>query len=100
MTITYASNCPIPFQLEVESGTGTAEAISSLFSALSVQLIRVVEISSGGRRVSWEVVVGRDEVCEVDERGDGRTISGKIICLQGEESSWRVGGLEVNVSYG
>jgi len=91
----YASNCPIPFQLDIESGIGTTEAVSSLFSALSVQLIRVVTISAGARWVSWEVVVGRDEVCRVDERGDGRTIFGNVICSQDGESSWLVGGLEV-----
>ncbi|KAF8525992.1 hypothetical protein BU17DRAFT_83496 [Hysterangium stoloniferum] len=91
----YASNSPIPFQLDIESGICTTEAVSSLFSALSVELIRVVTISSGARWVSWEIIIGRDEVCRVDERGDGRTIFGNVICSQDGESSWLVAGLEV-----
>jgi len=93
--LTYASGQDIPFELRIRS-TCTTEAISLLLSSLSVQLCRVLIISSREKWTRKETVLAGGEVYQIEEHGQERVMHGNIICpnITGE-SSWELAGLQV-----
>lgn len=96
--LTYASGQDIPFILRIRS-TCTTEAISLLLSSLSVQLCRVMIISSREKWTRKETVLAGGEVYQIEEHGQERVMHGNITCpnVTGE-SSWELAGLQVKVT--
>ena len=69
-----------------------------LLSSVSVQLVRVMVLTSGCHWTKKEIPIGGGEIFRVEERGDERVMFGAIVCPKAVgESSWQLYGIQVKV---
>lgn len=74
-----------------------ANAVSLLFSTLSVQLIRATTIRFGTKRTEYETLLGGGEIFRVKEDEGEREMFGSVTCSRLGESSWRTDSVTVKV---
>ena len=73
------------------------EALSSLLSTLSVQLIRITVIQLSARSAKLETVLGGGIIFRVEEHETERYMTGSVTCLSLGELSWGIDTIEVRV---
>ncbi|KAF8589500.1 hypothetical protein K439DRAFT_362484 [Ramaria rubella] len=93
-SLIFALGCTIPFHLTIKSHAST-EAISALFTTLSVQHVRVTTLRARSRCSTHETVLGGGQVFRIEEQGDERVMWGNVPCSRTGGSSWHADEVEI-----